>query len=144
MTTSGLLLTEGLKRQADSFGLQVKQWQLRWTIFDIFYHTSCYIYILILHHILYSIALVYQSLGEPKSTCPSYPNSSNNCHRCLPQVAPLCGDNWSMVISIFKVVVSGPPTMPFLTFGEDEPFARPRAMTFCEAACRLVVFNLGW
>jgi len=55
MTTSGLLLTEGLKRQADSFGLQV--------------------------------------------------------------------------------VVSGPPTMPFLTFGGDEPYDRPRAMTFCEAAC---------
>lgn len=35
-----------------------------------------------------------------------------------------------------EVIISGPPTMPFLTFVGDTPMDRPRAATFCETACR--------
>ena len=34
-----------------------------------------------------------------------------------------------------KITVSGPDTMPFVTFDGDVPFDRPRAMTFCKECC---------
>ena len=33
--------------------------------------------------------------------------------------------------------MSGPSSMPFLTFKGDEPFHRPRGMTFSSECCRL-------
>ena len=38
-----------------------------------------------------------------------------------------------------EVQVSGPSSMPFLTFKGDTPFERPRGMTFSAECCRLGV-----